>query len=377
MKNVLFIHSSSELYGSDRSLLNIVKNIDKKKFGVYVILPCIGPLFDEMCKISDVTVQIYEVAVLRRKNLSVKGGIKYLSDYLKSVKYLKNYISEHKIDIVDTNTAVVFPGAVAARHMRKKSVWHIREIIKNQMENRVISFMMKCYADVIIANSKASGDALKVPNKMVKVVYNAVEDKTENELEKGFSTEKQGLFIVGMAGRINRWKGQKLFVDAAELVCQRFPNVLFQIAGEAYAGEEYLKNELQEYIDGNSLGEQVHLLGQVNEMSSFYRNIDIFVLPSIQPEPFGLVLIEAMEFGIPVVATRHGGPVEIINDKIDGYLVAYDNPIEMSERICELLENAELRMRIGENGKLKRKQQFTISVMVEKIETIFDEVMEG
>ena len=182
---------------------------------------------------------------------------------------------------------------------------------------------------------------------------------------------------MGMAGRINRWKGQKLFVDAAELVCQRFPNVLFQIAGEAYAGEEYLKNELQEYIDGKSLGEQVHLLGQVNEMSSFYRNIDIFVLPSIQPEPFGLVLIEAMEFGIPVVATRHGGPVEIINDKIDGYLVAYDNPIEMSERICELLENAELRMRIGENGKLKRKQQFTISVMVEKIETIFDEVMEG
>ena len=62
------------MYGSDRSLLNIVKYIDKSEFKVHVILPCDGPLVDEMKKISGVTVEIFEVAVLRRKNLSVKGG---------------------------------------------------------------------------------------------------------------------------------------------------------------------------------------------------------------------------------------------------------------------------------------------------------------
>ena len=78
MVNVLFIHSSSELYGSDRSLLNIVKYINKDKYKVHVILPCEGPLVEEMKKVKDVKVEIFEVAVLRRKNLSLKGGIAYL-----------------------------------------------------------------------------------------------------------------------------------------------------------------------------------------------------------------------------------------------------------------------------------------------------------
>ena len=70
MKNVLIIHSSSELYGSDRSLLNIVANIDKDRFSIWIILPCDGPLLNELRKIPYVNIEIYEVAVLRRKNIS-------------------------------------------------------------------------------------------------------------------------------------------------------------------------------------------------------------------------------------------------------------------------------------------------------------------
>lgn len=368
MKNILFIHSSSELYGSDRSLLNIIKNLDKTKYKPYVILPCEGPLVDEMKKISEVSVEIFEIAVLRRKNLSIRGGLEYFKQYRKSIKYVKKFIREHSIEIVDTNTAVVFPGAIAAKRMKVKNVWHIREIIKSNLENKVISFIMNRYADVIIANSKATGKALNVNQDKVRVVYNAVEETIEQTI-----APHDGM-VVGMAGRINRWKGQKLFVDAAKIVHDKYPNVVFQIAGDTYVGEDYIKQELKEYISENELEDTVLLLGQVNNMSKFYSGLDVFVLPSIQPEPFGLVVIEAMEYSIPVIATNHGGPTEIINDGIDGYLVDYNDASEMAGRICELVKDSDKCREMGRKAQEKKRELFSVASMVKSIEKIFEQM---
>ena len=368
MKNILFIHSSSELYGSDRSLLNIIKNIDKTKYKPYVILPCEGPLVDEMKKIPETSVEIFEIAVLRRKNLSIRGGLEYFKHYRKSIKYVKNFIKKYAIDIVDTNTAVVFPGAIAAKRMKVKNVWHIREIIKSNLENKVISFIMNRYADVIVANSKATGKALNVNQDKVRVVYNAVEQILEQTI-----AHHDGI-VVGMAGRINRWKGQKLFVDAAKIVHAKYPSVVFQIAGDTYVGEDYIKQELKEYISENKLEDTVKLLGQVNNMPKFYSGLDVFVLPSIQPEPFGLVVIEAMEYCIPVIATNHGGPTEIISDGIDGYLVDYNNANEMAERICELVKDSDKCREMGRKAQEKKRDLFSVRTMVNSIEKIFEQV---
>lgn len=367
MKNVLFVHSSSDLYGSDRSLLNIVKYIDKNNFNIYVILPCPGPLVEEMKKVSGVNVEIFEVAVLRRKNLSIKGGLQYIKEFNSSYRYLSNFIKKNSIDIVDTNTAVVFPGAITAERCKIKSIWHIREIINNNLENEVISFMMNRYANLIVANSRSTGAALKVDQSKVRIVYNAVEDKQD------IFIQPHDKLTVGMAGRINRWKGQKLLVDAAEIVHKQLPDVVFKIAGDVYSGEDHIKQELIQYIEERNLQEVVFLLGQVTDMQSFYSSLDLFVLPSTQPEPFGLVVIEAMEFGLPVVATNHGGPVEIIDEGIDGYLVDYKNADQMAVRIIELLSSSEKRKRMGENGQEKKKKKFSIPAMVKKIEDVFNE----
>lgn len=369
MRRVLFVHSSSELYGSDRSLLNILKNINKQKYKIYVILPCEGPLVEEIKKISDVEITIYDIAVLRRKNLSMNGMISYLRDCRKSIRFIQNYIRENNIEIVDTNTAVVFPGAIAAKRNGIKSVWHIREIINNKTENIVISIMMSYYADVIIANSKATGVALKVKQSKIRVVYNAIPENNS------LCVRDNNTLTVGMAGRINRWKGQRLFVDAAQKTHERLPDVKFVIAGEAFQGEESIREELENYIKEKKLENTVILLGQVNDMNRFYNNIDIFVLPSIQPEPFGLVVIEAMEHGIPVIATNHGGPTEIIDDGENGYLVDYKTCDEMANRIIELATNEKDRKELGEKGKRKKREQFSVTKMVNDIETIFNDVL--
>lgn len=365
-KNILFLHSSSELYGSDRSLLNILKEIDKSKYGIYVVLPCEGPLLEEIKKINNVNVEIFKIAVLRRKNLSFSGGIQYIKDFALSYGYIKNYINKNQIEIVDTNTSVVIPGAIAAKHLRKKSIWHIREIIKSKAENMIISQIMNRYADIVIANSKATAQAIKVKNTKIRVVYNAVDEQNNTE------RIPHNKFIIGMAGRINRGKGQKLFVDVAEIVHKKYPDVVFVVAGDAYAGEEYLKIELDNYIKEKSLENTVELLGQVDNMNEFYKTIDIFALPSIHPESFGLVIIEAMEYGLPVIATNHGGPTEIIENNKNGFLVDYKSPDEMAYRIIELIEDKQKCNEMGNLGQKMKREKYSVESMVNSIEKIFD-----
>lgn len=365
-KNILFLHSSSELYGSDRSLLYLMRMLDKNKYQITVFLPCDGPLVGELKKIYGINVEIYEVAVLRRKNLSFKGLLRYCRDFFVSYRYIKRTIRERHIDVVYTNVAVVFPGAIAAKHSKNcRSVWHIREIIKSKKERSIFSFIVNSYADVIIANSKATGAAICKDSRKLRVVYNAVDVANFNVKH----IDKKEI-VVGMAGRINRWKGQKLFVDMAEIVHKQRPDVKFVIAGSAYAGEEYLESELKEYIDKKQLSDVVGLLGQVNKMDDFYQSLDIFVLPSIQPEPFGLVVIEAMEKRLPVIATNHGGPIEIIDDGKDGYLVPFDTAVKMAERCIALCDDWKLRERIGAEAQKKKQSMFSLEKMASEIDEV-------
>ena len=381
MNNIVFLHSSSELYGSDRSLLNLVKNLDKDKFNITVILPEDGPLVSKINRFDNVEVIINELAVLRRKNLSLSGMSQYFIMLIKSIKFINNLIKEKNIDIVYTNTSVIFAGGISAKLCKVKSIWHIREIIKSKYERFIVSRIVNTFSDYIIANSKATAEAISKNKDKVKVVYNAIDIEKNIDLEYNDGAYKEvaatvaggsDKIKVGMAGRINRWKGQKLFVDMAKLVSQENDNVEFLIAGDVYKGEDEILDDLKAYILESGVKDKIGLLGQVDNMISFYKNIDIFILPSIQPEPFGLVVIEAMNNKLPVVATNHGGPVEIIENNIDGFLVDYKNAKEMAQVVNKLIKDKELRSYITTNAEKKVKEQFNVNRYVDEISCILD-----
>ena len=381
MNNIVFLHSSSELYGSDRSLLNLVKNLDKDKFNITVVLPEYGPLVGEINRFDNVEVIINELAVLRRKNLSLSGMSQYFIELIKSIRFINNLIRKKNIDIVYTNTSVVFAGGISAKFCKVKSVWHIREIIKSKYERFIVSKIVNIFSDYIIANSKATAEAISKNKDKVKVVYNAIDiekdinleyiDEAYNEVAATVVRSNKKI-KVGMSGRINRWKGQKLFVDMAKLVSEENDNVEFLIAGDVYKGEDYILDDLKGYILESGIKDKIELLGQVDNMKSFYRKLDIFILPSIQPEPFGLVVIEAMNNKLPVVATNHGGPVEIIENNIDGFLVDYKDAKEMAQVVNKLIKDKELRSYIATNAEKKVKKQFNVNRYVDEISCILD-----
>lgn len=373
--NILFLHSSSELYGSDKSLYNLSINLCKRNNlinSIHVILPEKGILKDKIENDSNYQIKVstHNLGVLRRKNLNPQGVLKYIYDYISSVLYLMYYIEKNNINTVYTNTAVVMSGSIAAKMLSINTFWHIRETLdKNSIINRIIIKYITVLSDVIIANSKSTLEHF-CNGKEIKrsyVVYNAVEAIPEKSPKYSFDNVD---YIIGMAGRINSWKGQELFINAADLLIKKFKNqynLKFLIAGDVYHGDEPLLKQLNTQINSLNLENHVILLGQENDMAGFYNSLDIFVLPSIKPEPFGLVVIEAMSLGVPVVASNQGGPVEIIDDNTDGILFKSGSPEDLCDKIISLIADKEKYDAISKQAIIKQRSTFSIENYYRKI----------
>ena len=129
---------------------------------------------------------------------------------------------------------------------------------------------------------------------------------------------------------------------------------------------EIYYQEILQQIKKNDLENYVYFTGWLSNSSIFYKNIDIYVLASRHDEGFGLVVAEAMMHNLPVVATKSGGVIEIIEDGKSGLLVPKNNPERLSKAICNLLNDYELRNKISYNSKVRILKNFDIQIQREK-----------
>ncbi len=367
MKNILFVHSSSEKYGSDKSLLNLIKQLSNGDYRIFVILPETGPLVKEIKPYAKIFFS--SAGILRRKNFTFIGIFRYLFSLFGDINFIQKIIKKNDIDVVYTNTSVTLASPIAAILSRKKSIWHIREIIQSRFENIVISSFVLIFSSHVIYNSQATKNNMFFQRFKKKkfVIYNVID--TDGIFLSKKNTKR---ITVGMAGRINKWKGQKLFLKAAKIVHQTNPNISFEIAGDIYPGDEDIKKELLKYSHDNSMTNYVKFLGLVKNMNSFYNDLNIFVLPSTNPEPFGLVVLEAMIHELPVIATNHGGPTEILDDGIDGMLVPWNTPTDMAKAILFLSSNESVRKRMGVIARKKVLENFSTEHYLSEIKKVID-----
>jgi glycosyltransferase involved in cell wall biosynthesis len=155
--------------------------------------------------------------------------------------------------------------------------------------------------------------------------------------------------VVAMVGRLQPWKGQRTFLRAASLLAPRFPEAVFVVVGGAILGTEgSYPEELRRLSERLGIAERVWFAGHQDDVYPFYDAADVVVHASEEPEPFGLVLVEAMALGKPLVATAAGGPLEIVEAGSSGLLVPPGDPEALAFAVARLLEDPALRARLGE-----------------------------
>jgi glycosyltransferase involved in cell wall biosynthesis len=166
-------------------------------------------------------------------------------------------------------------------------------------------------------------------------------------------------FKIGTAGRLFPVKDFKLFINIAHRILQNEKNVIFLLAGE---GPEIEK--LKKLVDGFQIADKVKFLGHLENMIPFYSGLDLYMNTSIH-EGIPMSVLEAMAFGVPVVAPKTGGLCEIVEDKKNGYLINSRDADEFANVSISIIKNRELHKRLSNAACERVRTTFSTEHMAE------------
>jgi len=185
----------------------------------------------------------------------------------------------------------------------------------------------------------------------------------------------EGKKVIGIVGRLQPWKGQEVFLQAAALLAPERPDLQFCVVGGAILGwEGSYEADLHAYAEDNpALSGRVHFAGHQADVYTWMDALDIVVHASLG-EPFGLVLVEAMALAKPLVATDEGGPSEIVEDGVSGLLVRPGDPEALVRALRRILDEVGLSDRL-KTGARARANMFTEVTMAAGVAAVLDEVV--
>lgn len=375
--NLLILHSSSDLYGASKILLVTVKLFVKKGYKPIVVLGHHGPLSDKLID-AGAEVTFIRLGILRRKYFTPLGILDRVIVMLKAYSSLKQLIREKQINKVYSNTTAVLVGAFAARAMNVKHIWHIHEIIeKPKWLSNLLGILVNKYSNTVIVVSSAVQQcwAKYITSNKIQLVYNGIDytpylypsNKLRTEL--GIS---ENTVVIGMVGRVHYWKGQEYFLQIASLLNKKFSNLHFVMIGDAFPGYEHLYDTLLATISRENLQKKITNLGYRTDVAELLQGFDILVLPSILPDPFPTVILEAMASSKPVVATQLGGALEMIENGHNGIWIPVNEVSCAASKMEELIISQPLRDQMGENGKQKVLTYFSLESYENNIIKIFE-----
>lgn len=171
--------------------------------------------------------------------------------------------------------------------------------------------------------------------------------------------------LVGIVGRLQRWKGMHVYVEAMARVLKEVPDCQGVIVGGKHHLEPDYADWLTQRVQALGVSQQIRMVGVQRNVPEWMQAMDVFVHAS-EREPFGIVVVEAMALGKPVVATRPGGPEEIITHGTDGQLVTWNKPAELADAILKYLRDPEWARSVGQRAK-ERSAEYTMEKYAERV----------
>lgn len=384
-RNVLFLHTTSEVGGSDVSLAHIVERLDRARFVPLVALPSDGPLVPRLERAG---ARVHILPRMRKltSRRGAAGLARFAAGYPRAVASLVSLIRREHVDIVHTNTIHNLYGWAAARVARRPHVWHVREIVWQNAALRRLerALALRHSARVIVTSDAVAAMFLQdgaLPPHVVKLPNGVDTSRFQPGVTHTVRSDfgiPAGVPIVAAAARMDVWKGLEDFIEAAALVHVMRPQARFVIAGGAITGLEDYAASLRALASARGLDGILHFADWrygPDAMPRFYQSVSVVVLPSREAEPFGLVVLEAMASAKPVIATAQGGPLEIIEDGKTGLLVPPRSPRHLAEAVVRLVDDPRTAMRMGAAGRARVLAAFDIDVTVRRLQALYDQVV--
>ncbi|MCK5214789.1 MAG: glycosyltransferase [Candidatus Omnitrophica bacterium] len=294
---------------------------------------------------------------------------------IKCVKKLRQIILQEKMDIVHARSRV--PGWVAYFACRQTPAKFITTC-HGYYSNRIFSSVMGWGKYVIVPSSiigRHMIETYKVAAESIRCIPRSVDLKRFNV--KKTETKGKSSYTIAIVGRLTPLKGHKYFLKAMARVVRIMPFVKILIIGDAPAKKPVYREELEVLTRRLGLSDFVEFLGNRKDVPQLLAESDLLVMSSIRPESFGRVILEAQAIGIPVVATKVGGVVEIIDDRKTGMLVLPKDPDGMAKAVLSVLKDKKFAKELVVNAKVKLKEKFTLDHMAGQTMDVYLELLDS
>jgi glycosyltransferase involved in cell wall biosynthesis len=279
-----------------------------------------------------------------------------------------------RIDLLHTHgVAAQLHGGLAARQARVPVVSHVQDMFdatwtRNGLLHR-LSLAVPRDATIASSSAVAASIAHRVPADRCDVIPNPVDTAIVAPVNR------PGPLVV-WCGRLQRWKGCHLFLDAARDVLAVRPDARFAVVGGTVFGlEPEYAAEMVAHAGRLGLSGVVEFTGHVADARPWMRAASVFVHSSELPEPFGLVMAEAMVQERPVVAFRHGGAAEIVSDARTGILVPPRDTAALASAIAGLLGDDRRRAEMGAAARARACELYGADVVAAQVARVYDRVL--
>jgi glycosyltransferase involved in cell wall biosynthesis len=402
---VMYLCISAEMGGAERSLFDIMSSLRQAQpsWALHLVTAADGPLVALARGIGVTTTVLPMPAAVARIGEAGSGGRLRLAARLLAVawtagqyaKRIRREMRTFRPDLLHTNSLKMhilggWAASAAVDDLQNglPVVWHMHDYVGSRP---VTLRLLRHYVGqcrVIVANSVSVAEDVRasiargVP---VVPVLNAVDlqrfsvsgVRADLDALSGMAPAAPGVVRVGLVATLARWKGHATFLDAVARVPRDLPVRAYVVGGALYetVGSQYSLDDLRRYTAGLGISDRVGFTGFVDKPEEALRALDIVVHASTMPEPFGLVIAEAMACGRAVIASDAGGAREIFTAGVDGTSHVPGNADDLGARITELARDAELRGRIGRAGRQTAERRFDRTRLAADLLPIYEQAI--
>lgn len=298
----------------------------------------------------------------------IKAGKTDIFGLIPAVIRILNLVKPKLVHCNAGTTFFSFVFALAAKMRGIPFVWHNRVLETAGLKEKLIA---RLASRVIVVSDEVGKKFKWLPQEKVIKLYNAVDLERFKPLAnveylyKEFNLDKRAQ-VIGVFSRLDKWKGHGLFLAAAKKIVSKRPGCMLLMVG---AGEERGKVEALAHELG--LSGKILFTGHREDIAALMNLCAVIVNPSIMPEAFGRTIIEGMACGKPVVATAIGGPMEIIETGVDGFLVPLDAEA-LASAVLGILDDPATAGKIGVNARKKTELRFDIKAQMCGLHRIYE-----
>lgn len=361
---ILYVHANNnELGGADYCLIKLASAMRRRGHMVTVLLRVATPVV-QLYQANDVNVVL--LPIWRPRRVDYSHAFPSYHKAITSMWLIANLVRRQKYDLVHANDFLDGFSIIAAKCLRVPAVHHIRMFVQhNDWRARALKrIFFLCATHTVCVSYAVKETMYKGLSESISVIYDWLDMESTGQSAPSLSLHAElnlppETQIIGCVGRIEEWKGQHVFIAAAEAVAHAIAPTHFVIIGGSVPEKEIYLRHLQELIEDSTCRDHISFLGHRPDMRGILSQLTVMVHSSVLPEPFGQVVMEAMYCGAIVVAADAGGIREQIADGITGYLYEPGNPSDMAEKVLQALTTPE-RQSIKSSAKAFVNSQFGI-----------------